>query len=95
MHTIHYEEQSYYKEVYKRISPYPLDPSLPSLHTMIELNNIEFEQYWDNMIILSGVSTETVEKKNMDQMLFIVHTKEFHVVRIYQHKLKAKIQTKY
>ena len=53
---------------YNKISRYILDPSSPSLHTIVELSRTHMNHYKHNMIVLSGLQVQQIENQNKNKM---------------------------
>ena len=58
-----YSQGSYYRDAYDKIAPFLTYSSFPSPHTVVELCAGEFKKYKENIILLSGITIDIVEKK--------------------------------
>ena len=83
-HAVKYAQDMYYRDAYDKIVPFLTDSSLQSPHTVVELCAGEFKRYKDNIIILSGITIEIEEKKNMGLMSSIHVSKTYPAVAIFK-----------
>ena len=63
-----HEQNLIWNRNFEKISTYILNPSSPSLHTIIELSRTHMNRYKDNMIILSGIQIRDIKTNNNNCM---------------------------
>ena len=63
-----YEQCLNWRSNYNKISRYILDPSSPSLHTIVELSRTHMNHYKHNMIVLSCLQVQQIENQNKNKM---------------------------